>query len=607
MRRISGDPGRWWRPGPALAAPPLAASFREGEGHGPPEEGPFRAPRFGAAWAPIARLSAPLGIAIEAGLAGAGPDAAACAAARAVMAQLRAARVGGAPGLADPGPGGLGLPAGAAVLLLDPGDPARAAAARAMLPPLAGRAVLQALDPDAPPGARPVLTVPGARVLPGRLAPWTLLDLAAELHTLSPVMALLAGAAGIPVRLGGAPPWGGAAPEAAFAALLAATRWADPFHNRPWSAAEGIAQLAAWRQAEAANRRIIACTGIEWFKHRAMLAALASQAGPPRIVMRGSTALRLARQAGGDAAVWVAVMPRDLPARAAAAGVGLVRIEDGFLRSAGLGVQGARAASLVLDGSGIHYDPSTESDLERLLATTEFDAALLARAARLRAAIVAAGVTKYNLAGAARLPALPPGRRMILVPGQVEDDAAIRQGGGRLRRNIDLLRAVRAANPEAVILFKPHPDVEAGMRRGAVPEAASLADHVLRDVPIGPLYALAQEVHCLSSLSGFEALLRGLRVVTWGHPFYAGWGLTEDRDPPPRRGRVLTLDALVAGTLILHLRCIDPVTGLPCPPELLVERLAERRAPPPAPRTPAPLRALVARCSRAMAGWWAGR
>ncbi|TDH64666.1 beta-3-deoxy-D-manno-oct-2-ulosonic acid transferase [Dankookia rubra] len=571
------------------------------------DEGLFRAPRFGAAWAPVALLTVPLAEAVGAGLAGDGADAAARGAARAVMAQLRAARVGGAPGLADPGPAGLGLPARGAVLLLDPGDPARAAAARGLLAALAGRPVLVALDPDAPPGAAPVLAAAGAAVLPGRLAPWTLLDLAAELHTLSPGMALLAGAAGVPVRLDGAAPWGGAAPEAAFAALLAATRWADPFRDRPWTAAEGIAQLEAWRRVEAANRRIVACTGIEWFKHRAMLAALASQSGPPRIVMRGSTALRLARQAGGDAAVWAAVMPRDLPARAAAAGVGLVRIEDGFLRSAGLGVQGARAAALVLDGSGIHYDPSTPSDLERLLAETDFDAALLGRAARLRAAIVAAGVTKYNLTGTAELPPLPPGKRVILVPGQVEDDAAVRQGGSRLRTNLGLLRAVRATNPDAVILFKPHPDVQAGMRRGAVPEAGMLADHVLRDLPIGPLYALAQEVHCLSSLAGFEALLRGLRVVTWGRPFYAGWGLTEDCDPPPRRGRALSLDALVAGALILHQRCIDPRSGLPCPPELLVERLAAPRSAAPAPRVPAPLRALVARWSRAMAGWWAAR
>jgi len=571
-------------------------------------EGLFRAPRFGTAWSPVAALAIPVGAAVAAGLAGAGPEAAARDAARGVMALLRAARVGGAPGLPDPGPAG---PAGprAAALVLDPGDPAAAAAAHAMLAAArAGqRPVLIALDPDAPAGARPVLAEAGLPVLPGRLAPWALLDRAAELHTLSDQMALLAGAAGIPARLRGAAPWGGAPADAAFAALLAATRWIDPFRGGASTAAAAIDQLAAWRQAEAANRRIVACTGMDWFKRRAMLAALASQAGPPRIVLRGATALRLARQAGGDAAVWASVMPRGLPARAAAAGVGLVRIEDGFLRSAGLGVHGARAASLVMDGMGIHYDPSTQSALERLLATAAFEPALLARAARLRAAIVSAGVTKYNLPGPARLPVLPPGRRVILVPGQVEDDAAIRHGGGRLRTNLGLLRAVRGANPDAVILYKPHPDVEAGMRRGAVPEAAELADHVLRGVPIGPLYALAEEVHCLSSLSGFEALLRGQRVVTWGQPFYAGWGLTEDRDPPPRRGRLLSLDALVAGALILHLRCIDPVTRLPCPPELLVERLAERHGATPAPRVPAPVRALVARGSRFLAAWCAAR
>ena len=122
------------------------------------------------------------------------------------------------------------------------------------------------------------------------------------------------------------------------------------------------------------------------------------------------------------------------------------------------------------------------------------------------------------------------------------------------------------------------------------------------------LLALVGEVHTLTSLTGFEALLRGKPVFTYGQPFYAGWGLTEDRDPPPRRGRPLSLDALVAGALVLHLRCIDPLTGLPCPPELLVERLAMRpTAPPPVPLAPAVLRALIARCSRAMAGWWAAR
>ena len=131
---------------------------------------------------------------------------------------------------------------------------------------------------------------------------------------------------------------------------------------------------------------------------------------------------------------------------------------------------------------------------------------------------------------------------------------------------------------------------------------------MLCGVPIAPLYARVDEVHCLSSLSGFEALLRGRRVVTHGRPFYAGWGLTEDRDPPPRRGRRLPLDALVAAALILYPRYRDPVTGLPCPPEVLLERLAATPALPAArARLPRTLAARIGAASRAMAEWWAAR
>jgi capsular polysaccharide export protein len=86
-------------------------------------------------------------------------------------------------------------------------------------------------------------------------------------------------------------------------------------------------------------------------------------------------------------------------------------------------------------------------------------------------------------------------------------------------------------------------------------------------------------VHVLTSLAGFEALLRGRAVTCHGTPFYAGWGLTRDLAPvPARRGRALTLDALVAGVLILYPRYLDPVSGLPCPPEVLVERMARAQA-----------------------------
>ena len=582
-------------------------------------EAPWRAPRFGSRHAPVALLAAlsvepcadPLALVLrQAGPAAVALRRRACG----LMALLREARIGGVPGLPDPGPGGLGLPAGEAVLVLDPCRAELAAAARAMLAvaqaEAGGREVLVAASPGASPGARPVLEGAQARFLPGRLAPWTLIDLAAVMHGLADEVELLALAAGIAVRSHRPAPWTGRMAEDVFAALAAATRCADPFRAAPWTLEQAIRQLADWRVAEAENRRIVACTGIEWFKLRRIRSALASNAGAPRILRRGADAIRLAQQAGGAVGVWAAVMPPSLPARCAAAGVPLVRLEDGFIRSAGLGVGLAPAASLVLDGRGIHYDASAESDLEHLLATASLDPALRARAERLREALRAHGITKYNLAGVAPDLRLPPGRRTILVPGQVEDDAAIRCGGARIRTNLDLLRAVRRENPDAVVLYKPHPDVEAGMRIGTVPvqEAAALADRVLFGVPIAGLYGQVEEVHTISSLSGFEALLRGLRVVTWGRPFYAGWGLTEDRDPPPRRGRRLDLDALVAAALILYPRYFDPVTNLPCPPEVVLERLAQATpARPGAAPVPPRLRALIARASRFLAAWWAAR
>jgi capsular polysaccharide export protein len=88
------------------------------------------------------------------------------------------------------------------------------------------------------------------------------------------------------------------------------------------------------------------------------------------------------------------------------------------------------------------------------------------------------------------------------------------------------------------------------------------------------MFAQVDTLHTMTSLAGFEALLRGLPVTCWGRPFYAGWGLTTDMENCERRQRKLTVIELVAGSLILYPRYQDPVTGLPCAPEVLLERLA---------------------------------
>lgn len=256
----------------------------------------------------------------------------------------------------------------------------------------------------------------------------------------------------------------------------------------------------------------------------------------------------------------------------------VLRLEDGFLRSVGLGADLVRPLSWVVDDLGIYYDATRPSRLESILADTVFDTRLLQRAAALRQEICRLSVTKYNVSGAPwSRPAAA--QRVILVPGQVESDASIAFGAPGVRRNIDLLRAVRAENPDAFVVYKPHPDVVAGLRSAGSGEneAAAWCDEVLIDCPMGDLLQKVDEVHVLTSLAGFEALLRGRRVVCHGMPFYAGWGLTDDRVTCSRRTRRLCLDELVAGAIFLYPTYVSRCSGRFTTPErALVELLCWR-------------------------------
>ena len=184
-------------------------------------------------------------------------------------------------------------------------------------------------------------------------------------------------------------------------------------------------------------------------------------------------------------------------------------------------------------------------------------------------------LTKYNLNGKAY--ALPKGK-LILVPGQVEDDASVLNGSHHIQTNLDLLRLVQSNNPNDVIIYKPHPDVEAQLRKGYIPteDALLYADILAQDADIAYLLSKVAEVHTITSLTGFEALLRGVKVTTYGIPFYAGWGLTTDMASiPARRTRSSDLYSLIYTALIAYPRYFDPVTKQACPVEVVLDRLSE--------------------------------
>jgi capsular polysaccharide export protein len=366
--------------------------------------------------------------------------------------------------------------------------------------------------------------------------------------------------------------------EALFAAaMIIAPVWYDPCRDRLCSFEEMLDQLEAEARAYREDHQGHIALGMRLWK-RASLQSFFGRSKPLSFVKNAQEAYEKASKIGSGVLVWAGKEAADtLPPPT----IRVRRVEDGFLRSRGLGANLIPPLSLVTDDLGIYYDPSRESRLERLI-QTPIPPEAQSRALRLRDRIVAQGATKYNLAGEG-LPDLGAGRR-ILIPGQVEDDASIRLGAGDIATNLGLVRAVAAANPGAVLIYKPHPDVEAGLRPGRIDETAikGLIAHIAHKADPARLLAQVDEVWTMTSLLGFEALLRGLPVTCLGAPFYAGWGLTRDLGEPPARrqvdadGQALprpNLATLIHATLIGYPRYFDPVSGLPCPPEVVLDRL----------------------------------
>ena len=236
------------------------------------------------------------------------------------------------------------------------------------------------------------------------------------------------------------------------------------------------------------------------------------------------------------------------------------RMEDGFLRSAGLGSDLNAPLSLVLDKTGIYYDASRPSDLENILNHLQLSPADQERAIALKQYLVESKLSKYNVGKPFTIKSVLKNKQVILVPGQVEDDASILTGSPQIKTNQQLLECVRNANPQAYIIYKPHPDVLAGNRKGYIPPHIidDLADSIATDADIIDCIIQADEVHTMTSLAGFEALLHGKQVTCYGQPFYSGWGLTNDKIINHRRLNQLTLEALLFGAYILYPTYIHP-------------------------------------------------
>ncbi|THE11023.1 capsular polysaccharide biosynthesis protein [Bacillus timonensis] len=240
------------------------------------------------------------------------------------------------------------------------------------------------------------------------------------------------------------------------------------------------------------------------------------------------------------------------------------RIEDGFVRSKGLGSMHTPPFSICIDKKGMYFDASQPSDLEEILNNYPFkeDQTLLLQAKQCIGLLINLGISKYNHIDLRDIHDIygKKIKKRILVIGQVEDDASILKGSIKKWTNNDLVRIAYKENPDAEIIYKPHPDVLTGRRQkqSNPVEVKHLAKIIEEPLSLVDSLQTIDHVYTITSLSGFEALLRGIPVTTLGAPFYSGWGLTDDRQLIRRRKRKLTVEELFAGAYILYPLYRDP-------------------------------------------------
>lgn len=399
---------------------------------------------------------------------------------------------------------------------------------------------------------------------------------------------------GLPVRCFGAPfysGWGlttdevqtgrrGAArsiEQVAAAALIAYSRYVDPVTGESCEAEQALERLIALRDRADRLAGSWSAVGFAPAKRPPVRRLLNSPKATMRYFMSPSRAAAHAARTDGRL-IWWAGKESEATRRAAAAFHGpTVRMEDGFIRSRGLGSDFVGALSAALDDQGVYYDPSRPSRLETLIQTSDLTPTQLARAADLRTRVVYAGLSKYNLKGGAPT-GWPEDRDILLVVGQVENDKSILLGcAPDLNTNSALVEAARRDHPGAFLVYRNHPDVLAGNRPGRLDAGAMASvDAVADGLDIVDCLNACRRVATLTSLTGFEALMRGKAVSVYGRPFYAGWGLTDDRLSFERRSRRAGVDHLVHAALIAYPLYVTP-QGWPCEAEDLVALLIAAR------------------------------
>jgi len=260
-------------------------------------------------------------------------------------------------------------------------------------------------------------------------------------------------------------------------------------------------------------------------------------------------------------------------------GIPKIFVEDGFIRSIDLPFAEA-GVSLLIDDVSIYYDARRPSRLENLLNSDRtLSAEQLNRARELIEKIRKTKITKYNLAPIFEPKIGREGVEKILVVDQAYQDFSIPFGLASDASFEEMLACAIRENPEADIIVKTHPEAFRGGRKGYFTGTRREGNVYPFTDPICPLSLLeyVDKVYCVTTQMGFEALMCGKSVTCFGMPFYAGWGLTNDRVKCSRRTKKRALEEIFYFAYIEYSRYMNPTTGQLCEIEEAIDYLLEKR------------------------------
>jgi len=238
-------------------------------------------------------------------------------------------------------------------------------------------------------------------------------------------------------------------------------------------------------------------------------------------------------------------------------------LEDGFIRSIDLNKSLIKSLSCIKDDVGIYYDATKASKLENILNTYDFksDKKLMKKAKQAISLIIENNISKYNHPKNIEDKYFKKDEKKVLVISQVENDKSLEYGLTNNTSLYDLINLALEENKDSIVYIKVHPDyiIRDNFNFSINNSRCKIIKEEINSISLLKHF---EKVYTRTSLMGFEALLLGKKCICLGMPFYASWGLTEDRlGKNERRKRQLSIEELFAASYILYTEYSNPYSN----------------------------------------------